>query len=90
MDVQCAQASTVLGGGLDGIAASAGAVWHAAHPDNLILCQQRHFDDTGAPKGTHSQLRLLPRTRGSQADRTGAIEVMFERFYTGHGMHGMC
>lgn len=85
-DPRCLEASTVhVGGSLEEIAASEGAVWRGAHPERpyLIVVQQSQFDPTRAPAGKHTGYAYCHVPAGSERDCTDVIERQIERFAPG-------
>ena len=85
-DPRCLEASTVhVGGTLEEIAASEGAMYRGQHHDKpyLILCQQSQFDDSRAPAGKQTGYAYCHVPHGSTLDRTEVIEAQIERFAPG-------
>ena len=85
-DGRCAEASTVhVGGTLEEIAASERAAWKGERCDRpfVMVCQQRHFDDSRAPEGKHTGYAYCHVPHGSDGDMTDAIEAQVERFAPG-------
>ena len=85
-DPAVGRASTVhVGGTLDEVAASEGAMWRGEVPDKpfLILCQQSALDPSRAPTGKHTGYAYCHVPAGCTVDMTAAIEAQVERFAPG-------
>lgn len=85
-DERCALASTVhVGGSFDEIAASERAMWQGDHVERpfVLVTQQSHFDDTRAPRGSHTGYAYCHVPAGSTRDMTAVIESQIERFAPG-------
>ncbi|MEN3314561.1 MAG: hypothetical protein V7605_795 [Acidimicrobiaceae bacterium] len=82
----CARAGTVhLGGTIDEVVASEGAVARGRHPERpYVLCAQTSvFDPSRAPEGHHTFWAYCHVPHGSTVDMTQAIEDQIERFAPG-------
>jgi phytoene dehydrogenase-like protein len=80
------QAGTLhLGGTLDEIAASEGAIWRGKHPERpyIVLAQPSLFDPTRAPAGQHTLWAYCHVPANSTVDMTGRIITQIERFAPG-------
>jgi phytoene dehydrogenase-like protein len=83
---ECARSATLhLGGTLDEIATSEGAVWKGEHPERpfVLLAQQSLFDSTRAPEWKHTAWAYCHVPNGSIFDMTVRIEAQVERFAPG-------
>ena len=83
---ECLRAGTVhVGGTLDEIAASEGAVARGRHPRKpfVLVAQQSLFDPTRAPEGKHTVWAYCHVPNGSTLDMTARIEAQIERFAPG-------
>ncbi|HEX8218084.1 MAG TPA: NAD(P)/FAD-dependent oxidoreductase [Chloroflexia bacterium] len=83
---ECLRAGTVhVGGTLDEIAASEGAVSRGTHPRKpfVLVAQQSLFDPTRAPEGKHTVWAYCHVPNGSTVDMTARIEAQIERFAPG-------
>lgn len=82
----CSRAATVhVGGTLEEVAASEGAVWRGEHPERpfVLLAQHTLFDPTRAPRGKHTAWAYCHVPNGSAFDMSGRIEEQIERFAPG-------
>ncbi len=85
-DPRCSEASTVhVGGTIEEISASEAAAWNGTHSDRpyVIVCQQSHFDDRRAPRGSHTGYAYCHVPQGSTVDMRQIIESQIERFAPG-------
>jgi phytoene dehydrogenase-like protein len=83
---ECLRAGTVhIGGTLDEIAASEGAVSRGKHHPRpfVLVAQQSLFDPTRAPEGKHTFWAYCHVPNGSTVDMTARIEAQIERFAPG-------
>jgi phytoene dehydrogenase-like protein len=83
---ECRTAATVhLGGTLEEIAESEDAAWHGRLSERpfVLVAQQSLFDDTRAPRGTHTGWAYCHVPNGSAANMTEQIEGQIERFAPG-------
>jgi phytoene dehydrogenase-like protein len=83
---ECARAACVhLGGTMEEIAASAGAVWEGREPEHpfLLVGQQSLFDVTRAPPDKHTAWAYCHVPNGSTTDMTERVEAQLERFAPG-------
>lgn len=84
----CRRAGTVhLGGSLEEIAMSEGAVTDGKHPNRpfVLVTQQSLFDDGRAPAGQHTLWAYCHVPNGSAVDMSARIEAQIERFAPGFG-----
>ena len=82
----CTKAGTVhLGGTLDEMAASEGAVAAGKIPEApfVLLAEHSRFDDTRAPAGRHTLWAYCHVPLGSTVDMTSRLEDQIERFAPG-------
>lgn len=87
-DRAVARAGTVhLGGTLEEIATSEGAVWEGHTTDRpfVLLAQQSLFDPSRAPAGGQTAWAYCHVPHGSTEDMLPAIEAQIERFAPGFG-----
>jgi phytoene dehydrogenase-like protein len=83
---ECSRAATVhIGASLDEIAQSESAAWRDAYVERpfLILAQPSLFDETRAPRGSHTAWAYCHVPNGSDDNLVDRVENQVERFAPG-------